>query len=119
MKRPQIHMTPESNWMNDPNGFIYFNEEYHLYYQHFPYECNWGTMHWGHATSTDMINWSHHGIALYPSKQYDRNGCFSGTALIENGEMTLYYTAVRYNETEKESIHHPYDNYSFESSQEK
>ncbi|CAM2076160.1 MAG: glycoside hydrolase family 32 protein [uncultured Clostridium sp.] len=119
MKRPQIHMTPESNWMNDPNGFIYFNEEYHLYYQHFPYECNWGTMHWGHATSTDMINWSHHGIALYPSKQYDRNGCFSGTALIENREMTLYYTAVRYNETEKESIHHPYDNYSFESSQAK
>lgn len=117
MRRPYIHLTPEKNWMNDPNGFTYFNGEYHLFYQCFPYECNWGTMHWGHATSDDMINWKHHGLALYPTKQYDKNGCFSGTALIENGKMSLYYTAISYDKSLGENIHVPYDNYSFEASQ--
>ena len=68
MLRPSIHFTAERNWINDPNGFVYYNGEYHLYYQYFPYSCEWGTMHWGHATSKDLVNFEHHPIALYPSK---------------------------------------------------
>ena len=53
MLRPKIHFTAQRNWINDPNGFIYYKGEYHLYYQCFPYTCEWGTKHWGHAMSKD------------------------------------------------------------------
>lgn len=116
MSRPKIHFTAERNWINDPNGLIYYNEEYHLYYQYFPYGCEWGTMHWGHATSKDLINFEHHPIALYPSKKYDRNGCFSGTALAEDDKLRFYYTGVKYNKTLDEDIHRP-ENNNFDSCQ--
>ena len=87
MGRPKIHLTAPKNWINDPNGFIYYNGEYHLFYQYFPYDCKWGTMHWGHATSKDLIMWKHYPIALYPTKEYDQNGCFSGTAI--NIKLTI------------------------------
>lgn len=116
MSRPKIHFTAERNWINDPNGFIYYKGEYHLYYQYFPYECEWGTMHWGHATSKDLINFEHHPIALYPSKKYDRNGCFSGTALAEDDKLRFYYTGVKYNKTLDEDIHRP-ENNNFDSCQ--
>ena len=119
MARPKIHLTAPSNWINDPNGFIYYNGEYHLFYQYFPYECKWGTMHWGHATSTDLVNWKHHKIALYPTKEYDQNGCFSGTAIIKDEELHLYYTAIKYDKFREGNIHSPYDNESFEASQAK
>lgn len=119
MNRPKIHLTAPQNWINDPNGFIYYNGEYHLFYQYFPYECKWGTMHWGHATSKDLVMWEHYPIALYPTKEYDQNGCFSGTAMIENGELHLYYTAIKYDKFREGNIHSPYDNYSFEASQAK
>ena len=76
--RPLLHFTAQKNWINDPNGIIYYNGTYHIFYQHFPYECHWGTMHWGHATTNDFIHFTHHPIALYPSKVYDQSGCFSG-----------------------------------------
>ena len=119
MARPKIHLTAPKNWINDPNGFIYYNGEYHLYYQYFPYECKWGTMHWGHATSKDLLMWEHYPIALYPTKEYDQNGCFSGTAMIENDELHLYYTGIKYDKFREGNIHAPYDNYSFEASQAK
>lgn len=119
MARPKIHLTAPKNWINDPNGFIYYNGEYHLFYQYFPYECKWGTMHWGHATSKDLVVWEHYPIALYPTKEYDQNGCFSGTAMIESGELHLYYTAIKYDKFRDGNIHSPYDNYSFEASQAK
>ena len=86
----KIHVKPNNNWMNDPNGFIYYGGKYHLFYQYFPYMPEWGTMHWGHAVSEDLVHWEHLGVALFPSKDYDRNGVFSGTALEKDGKLFLY-----------------------------
>lgn len=117
MNRPKIHLTAPRNWINDPNGFIYFKGEYHLYYQYFPYGNHWGTMHWGHATSKDLINFKHHPVAIFPSKQFDKNGCFSGTAIIKDDKLNFYYTGINYLRTADENIHIPYDNESFEACQ--
>lgn len=101
----KIHLKAPGNWINDPNGFIYYKGEYHLFYQYFPYEPRWGTMHWGHAVSPDLVTWEHRGIALFPSKHDDRNGCFSGSAVEHDGKLYLYYTGVRYLEEQPEDIH--------------
>lgn len=78
--RPQIHFSPQAHWMNDPNGMLYFNKQYHLFYQYYPGATVWGPMHWGHATSTDLIHWQHQPVALYP----DSLGyIFSGSAVAD------------------------------------
>ena len=83
--RPQLHFTPDANWMNDPNGMFYYEGKYHLFYQYFPDSTVWGPMHWGHAESTDMIHWDHLPIALYP----DSIGCiFSGSAVVDNNNTS-------------------------------
>ena len=105
MKKDVLHLKAPGNWLNDPNGFIYYKGKYHLFYQHFPYAAVWGTMHWGHAVSEDLIHWEHLGIALFPTKAYDQNGVFSGSAIEKDGELYLYYSAVRYLETDEENIH--------------
>ncbi|MFC2125987.1 glycoside hydrolase family 32 protein, partial [Bacteroidota bacterium] len=64
--RPQFHFSPKEMWMNDPNGMVYHEGVYHLFYQHYPDDKVWGPMHWGHAKSPNMINWKHEPIALYP-----------------------------------------------------
>ncbi len=110
------HLKAPANWINDPNGFIYFKGQYHLFYQHFPYEPRWGTMHWGHAVSRDLVNWEHKGIVLFPSKYGDQNGCFSGSALEHEGRLYLYYTGVHYHRPDPEDIHSCLDD-AFESCQ--
>ncbi|MFZ3589531.1 glycoside hydrolase family 32 protein [Bacillus sp. DJP31] len=84
-------MTPRG-WMNDPNGLIQYNGEYHVFYQHYPYDSKWGPMHWGHVVSDDLVHWKHMPISLAPSEDYDIGGCFSGSAVNNNGILTLIYT---------------------------
>ncbi|GKX63121.1 invertase [Pragia fontium] len=93
---PEFHLTPPAGWMNDPNGLIYFNGLYHAFYQHHPFDENWGPMHWGHMTSPDLVHWQHQLIALAPDQDYDRDGCFSGCAVDDNGVLTLIYTGHRW-----------------------
>ncbi|SHR25143.1 Levanase precursor [Mycobacteroides abscessus subsp. abscessus] len=99
--RPGYHFTPEKNWMNDPNGMVYYNGEYHLFYQHNPTDKVWGPMYWGHAISKDLVNWEHYPISVYP----DENGfAWSGSAVVdyentsglgtkENPPMVALYTS--------------------------
>lgn len=96
--KPQLHFTPEVGWMNDPNGFVYFRGEYHLFYQFNPYESVWGPMHWGHAKSKDLVNWEHLPVALAPDQDYDKDGCFSGSAIVKDDTLWLMYTGHIVNE---------------------
>ena len=82
---PIFHLAPPAGWMNDPNGLIYFNGRYHAFFQHHPASAYQGPMHWGHATSTDMLHWQHEPVALAPGDKYDRDGCFSGSAVDDDG----------------------------------
>ena len=83
--RPNFHFTPKANWMNDPNGMFYLNGKYHLYFQYYPDGNVWGPMHWGHATSKDMILWEEQPIALYPD---DLGYIFSGSAVVDKNNIS-------------------------------
>ncbi|MBR4642673.1 MAG: glycoside hydrolase family 32 protein [Selenomonadaceae bacterium] len=90
---PSYHIAAPSGWINDPNGFSCFNGEYHFFYQHYPYDVKWGSMHWGHVVSKDLVHWKHLPIAIAPDKLYDASGgCFSGSALEKDGKLYLMYT---------------------------
>ena len=93
--RPQYHFLPAANWMNDPNGPIYRNGKCHLFYQYNPNGAFWGTMHWGHAVSEDLVRWKHLPVAMAPTPGGpDKDGVFSGCAVVRNGVPTLVYTGV-------------------------
>lgn len=103
--RPKFHLSPCVGWMNDPNGFSFYQGEYHLFYQSNPYDTVWDTMHWGHAVSRDLLRWNYLPAALAPDEAYDAEGCFSGSALpLADGRQLLMYTGVRREEERGETI---------------
>lgn len=94
--RPSFHLTPWVGWMNDPNGFCYYQGAYHLFYQYYPYDTVWGPMHWGHAVTTDLLHWTYLPCAMAPDTEVDAAGCFSGTAVpAPDGRLLLLYTGVQ------------------------
>ncbi len=93
--RPAYHFLPSANWNNDPNGLLYYDGYYHMFFQHNPYGDNWDWMHWGHARSRDLVNWERLPIALWPSVSESEYHCFSGSGYImDNGEPILFYTSI-------------------------
>ena len=95
--RPLFHLTPWIGWMNDPNGFSWYQGQYHMFFQYHPYNSHWGPMHWGHAVSRDLLHWDFLPCALAPDMPYDKDGCFSGSAVeLSDGRQMLMYTSVRH-----------------------
>ena len=90
------HVMAKSGWINDPNGFCYFKGYYHIFYQHHPYSADWGPMHWGHARSKDLVHWEDLPIALTPGSKEDKDGCFSGSAIVKDDTLYLFYTGHHY-----------------------
>ncbi|MBE5996522.1 MAG: glycoside hydrolase family 32 protein [Lachnospiraceae bacterium] len=93
--RPYYHLSSRVGWMNDPNGFSWYNGQYHLFYQYHPYDSHWGPMHWGHAVTEDFIHWEYLPCAMAPDTVPDADGCFSGSAItLPDGRHMLMYTGV-------------------------
>jgi fructan beta-fructosidase len=94
--RPALHFSPQENWMNDPNGMVYHDGTWHLFFQHNPYGTRWGNMSWGHATSTDLVHWEEQPVAI--PQTFDENGTaiediFSGSVVIDEGNTSGFGTA--------------------------
>ncbi|KAF5745520.1 Glycosyl hydrolases family 32 protein isoform 1 [Tripterygium wilfordii] len=93
--RTGYHFQPPMNWINDPNGPMIYKGIYHLFYQYNPKGAVWGNIVWAHSTSTDLINWTPHDPAIYPSQPSDINGCWSGSATILPGDKpVIFYTGI-------------------------
>ena len=93
-EKPAFHVAAPVGWINDPNGFSWYQGQIHLFYQYHPYTTEWGPMHWGHSVSDDMIHWKNMPSVLAPDQEYDKRGCFSGSATEKDGKHVLIYTGV-------------------------
>lgn len=91
---PKFHFLPPANWMNDPNGTIYIDGTYHLFYQLNPFQAKWGHCCWGHARSTDLVHWEHLPIALVPDHKLGERHCFSGCCVMNGNQATIFYTSI-------------------------
>ena len=96
--RPIFHIVAKNGWINDPNGLVKFKGKYHIFFQHHPYSCQWGPMHWGHVISDDLLHFEYLPYALTPGDKFDKDGCFSGTALVEGDTLYIAYTGFINNE---------------------
>jgi beta-fructofuranosidase len=93
--RPQYHLMPAANWMNDPNGPIFYKGRYHMFLQYNPNASVWGDMHWAHSSSPDMIHWEHEPVAIAPTPNgWDRDGVFSGCIVLDGATPAAIYTGV-------------------------
>ena len=117
--RPQLHFSPKRGWTNDPNGLVFYKGLYHLFFQHNPFGVKWGNMHWGHATSKDLVHWHEEGDVLSPD---DLGSMYSGSAVVDwnntsgfgtfsNPPLVLIYTAA--NNTPTQCLAYSYDGHNF------
>ena len=103
--RQKFHIQPTTGLLNDPNGFAYFNGEYHLFYQWFPLGPVHGIKHWYHVSSKDLVYWNDCGVGIIPSEYFESHGAFSGSGLAENDKLYLFYTGNTRNDKWER---HPY-----------
>lgn len=102
--RLHYHLMPPIGLLNDPNGFVYFRGRYHIFYQWNPFETAHGAKFWGHYISEDLVHWEEAPIALSPDSWYDKNGCYSGSAVVHDDKMYVFYTGnVKNQKSERES----------------
>lgn len=86
------HLMPPVGWLNDPNGLCWFQGKYHVFFQYAPFDVEGGLKFWGHYISEDLIDWKYEGVALYPDSSYDCHGVYSGSALVDEDKMHLFFT---------------------------
>ncbi|MBE6650104.1 MAG: glycoside hydrolase family 32 protein [Ruminococcaceae bacterium] len=113
----KYHYRPKKGWVNDPNGLIYFGGYYHLFYQYCPnFEKPWEEpVYWGHARTRDFLNWEELPIAISPDKDYDKDGCWSGTAIEKDGVLYLFYASIKgENKDQSVSVAYSRDGITFE-----
>lgn len=103
--RQKFHIQPVTGLLNDPNGFSYFNGEYHLFYQWFPLGPVHGLKYWYHTKSKDLVNWQNVGIGIKPNDYFDSHGAYSGSAICHDGKLHLMYTG---NTRDENWVRHPY-----------
>ena len=103
--RQKFHIQPTTGLLNDPNGFSYYNGEYHLFYQWFPLGPVHGIKHWYHVSSKDLVNWKDCGVGIIPTEYFESHGAFSGTGMVHDDKLYLFYTGNTRNE---EWVRHPY-----------
>lgn len=92
--RPTYHISAPKGWLNSPAGFTFFQRQYHIFYQYHQYNGGWGHIQWGHAVSDNLVDWWHYPPAIIPREKYELQGCLTGTALVQNNYMTVFYTGT-------------------------
>ncbi|CAL0313404.1 unnamed protein product [Lupinus luteus] len=109
-QRTAYHFQPEKNWMNDPNGPMYYKGWYHFFYQYNPNAAVWGDIVWGHAVSRDMIHWEHLPLAMVNDQWYDINGVWTGSAtILPNGQVIMLYTGSTNDSVQVQNLAYPAD----------